>query len=199
MFNRSVTFQETEIAHEVSEEWGASGCHLRSHGEMRVASHLYLNKPRCKDHSPSAGRNRRTRGAGRGGGGGSEARRGAGTGRASPCCGSTGVGGRQLAVEVSSSCSPSSLSSNGLGGEMDLGVSSFSPLPSPSFSAGSASFGLTTGAETDSLAGFTLSGWLSDGTTSVSLSESEARGTGLRPILADGTAGGPLDRSGLPL
>lgn len=28
MFNRSVTFQETEIAHEVSEESGASGSHL---------------------------------------------------------------------------------------------------------------------------------------------------------------------------
>lgn len=130
---------------------------------------------------------------------GSEARRGAGTGRAIPGCWSTGVDGRQLAVELSSSCSPSSLSSNGLGGEVDRGVSSFSPLPSPSFSAGSASFGLTTGTETESLAGFTLSGCPSDGTTSGSLSESEARGTVLRPILADSTAGGPLDRSGLPL
>lgn len=85
---------------------------------------------------------------------------------------------------MASSGSSSSLSSKGLGGEMDLGVSAFSPLPSLSFSAGSASLGLT-GTETESSAGSTLSGCVSDGMTSVSLSESEARGTVLRPILAD--------------
>lgn len=38
IFSRGVTFQETEIAHEASEEWGASGFHLESHYKKKVKS-----------------------------------------------------------------------------------------------------------------------------------------------------------------
>lgn len=40
--SRGVTFRETEIAREASEEWGASGSHLESHYQKKVKSCFLL-------------------------------------------------------------------------------------------------------------------------------------------------------------